>query len=95
MKLDYPFTVFLSGTMLSQLKVTFEQCKELMDVDDEDLAAFTQGRTKKLNTKYDSDSIMSVYRKEMTQNILRLEEAQNESMACETSNEETPNTGKR
>lgn len=95
MKLDYSFTVFLSGVSLAQMKAVFEQCKELMGVDDEDLTAFTQSRIKNLSTQYDADSIMSVYRKELGQNIVRLEEAKNESRAGKTSVGETPDTGKQ
>ena len=95
MKLDYSFTVFLSGVSLAQMKAVFEQCKELMGVDDEDLTAFTQSRIKNLSTQYDADSIMSVYRKELGQNIVRLEEAKNESRAGETSVGGTPDTGKQ
>ena len=76
LKLDYSSTVFMSGIMMSHMKAIFEQCKELMGVDDDDLTAFTQIRQQQRQSRFYSDSILEVYKQEMLENVMRLQEAQ-------------------
>jgi len=76
LKLDYSGTIFMSSIALSHMKVTYEQCKELMGVDDDDLTAFTQSRQRQLSSQNNPDSILDAYKQEMLDNVMRLQEAQ-------------------
>lgn len=71
----YSYYIFISGTIWDVMKDNFQQCKELMGVSDEDLAAFELKERGKAASKASLGSTENKNINEMVENDARLKSA--------------------
>ena len=75
LEFSYSYYIFMSGTIRDGLKDDFQQCKELMGVSDEELAAFELKERGKEDSKTSLGGTENKHIKEMIENDARLESA--------------------
>lgn len=75
--LGYPYNyyIFISGTIWGGMKEDFQQCKKLMGVSDEELAAFELKERGKNDSNASTNNVKDKFMKEFMENTIRLESA--------------------
>ncbi|MBP5315823.1 MAG: hypothetical protein J6Y87_08185 [Muribaculaceae bacterium] len=73
-ELNYPTYIYLSGSILCQMKEKLDECKRMMDVSDDELESYRQNRIS-LSNSSKTDSIDNALLQEMMLNIDKFNEA--------------------